>query len=140
MIFDTDVMIWAFRGNGKALDAIDAASMRSISAVTYMELLQGVRNKAEMRSMKRFLSTLGFATLPVTAEITTRAIAIMEETALKSDLGVCDALIFATALESGDRLLSGNVKHFKEVPLLDATAFRVAPATGEKASGGGHAK
>ena len=140
MIFDTDVMIWAFRGNGKALDAIAAASTRSISAVTYMELLQGVRNKAEMRSVKRFLSTLGFATLPVTAEITTRAIAIMEETALKSDLGVCDALIFATALESGDRLLSGNVKHFKEVPLLDATAFRVAPATGEKASGGGHAK
>ena len=140
MIFGTDVMICAFRGNGKALDAIDAASMRSISAVTYMELLQGVRNKAEMRSMKRFLSTLGFATLPVTAEITTRAIAIMEETALKSDLGVCDALIFATALESGDRLLSGNVKHFKEVPLLDASAFRVAPATGEKASGGGHAK
>ena len=140
MIFDADVMSWAFRGNGKALDAIDAASTRSISAVTYMELLQGVRNKAEMRSMKRFLSTLGFATLPVTAEITTRAIAIMEETALKSDLGVCDALIFATALESGDRLLSGNVKHFKEVPLLDASAFRVAPATGEKASGGGHAK
>ena len=114
--------------------------MRSISAVTYMELLQGVRNKAEMLSMKRFLSTLGFVTLPVPAEISTRAIAIMEETALKSDLGVCDALIFATALESGDRLLSGNVKHFKEVPLLDASAFRVAPATGEKASGGGHAK
>ena len=140
MIFDTDVMIWAFRGNGKALDAIDAASTRSISAVTYMELLQGVRNNAEMRSMKRFLSTLGFATLPVTAEITTRAIAIMEETALKSDLGVCDALIFATALESGDRLLSGNVKHFKEVPLLDASAFRVVPATGKKAPGDGHAK
>ena len=140
MIFDTDVMIWAFRGSGKALDAIDAASTRSISAVTYMELLQGVRNKAEMRSMKRFLSTLGFATLPVTAEITTRAIAIMEETALKSDLGVCNALIFATALESGDRLLSGNVKHFKEVPLLDASAFRVAPATGKKVPGGGHAK
>ena len=66
MIFDTDVMIWAFRGNDKALDAIDRAVMRSISAVTYMELLQGVRNKAEMLSMKRFLSTLGFSTLPVT--------------------------------------------------------------------------
>ena len=92
MIFDTDVMIWAFRGNGKALDAIDEATTRSISSVTYMELLQGVRNKAEML--------------------------------LKSDLGVCDALIFATALESGDTLLSGNAKHFKEVPLLDARAFR----------------
>ena len=100
------------------------SSERSISAVTYMELLQGVRNKKEMLSMKRFLSTLGFSVLPVTANISSRAVAIMEDTALKSDLGVCDALIFATALDTGDTLLSGNAKHFKEVPLLDAVAFR----------------
>ena len=124
MIFDTDVMIWAFRGNAKALDAIDAASERSISAVTYMELLQGVRNKKEMLAMKRFLSILGFSVLPATANISSRAVATMEDTALKSDLGVCDALIFATALDTGDTLLSGNAKHFKEVPLLDAVAFR----------------
>ena len=124
MIFDTDVMIWAFRGNAKALDAIDAAPTRAISAVTYMELLQGVRNKREMLAMKRFLSTLGFATLPVTANISSRAVSIMEMTALKSDLGVADALIFATALDTGDTLLCGNAKHFKEVPLLDAVAFR----------------
>ena len=124
MIFDTDVMIWAFRGNAKALDAIDASAERSISSVTYMELLQGVRNKKEMISMKRFLSTLGFSVLPVTANISSRAVAIMEDTALTSDLGVCDALIFATALDTGDTLLSGNAKHFKEVPLLDAVAFR----------------
>ena len=124
MIFDTDVMIWAFRGNAKALDAIDAATERAISAVTYMELLQGVRNKREMIFMKRFLSTLGFSVLPVTTNISSRAVAIMEATTLKSDLGVCDAFIFATALDTGDMLLSGNAKHFKEVPLLDAVAFR----------------
>jgi len=124
MIFDTDVMIWAFRGNAKALDTIDAATERSISSVTYMELLQGVRNKQEMIFMKRFLSTLGFSILPVTANISSRAISIMENTALRSDLGVCDALIFATALDMGDTLLSGNAKHFKEVPLLDAMAFK----------------
>ena len=124
MIFDTDVMIWAFRGNTKALDAIDAATERAISAVTYMELLQGVRNKQELISMKRFLSTLGFSVLPVTANISSRALSIMENTALRSDLGVCDALIFATALDLGDKLLSGNAKRFKEVPLLDAATFR----------------
>ena len=124
MIFDTDVMIWAFRGNAKALDAIDEAVERAISAVTYMELLQGVRNKREMLFMKRFLSTLGFSVLPVTTNISSRAVATMEATALKSDLGVCDAFIFATALDTGDTLLSGNAKHFKEVPLLDARAFR----------------
>ena len=48
----------------------------------------------------------------------------MEYAALKSDLGVCDALIFGTALDMGDTLLSVNAKHFNEVPLLDAVAFR----------------
>ena len=124
MIFDSDVMIWAFRGNRKALRSIDEADVRSISSVTYMELLQGVRNKVEMREMKRFLSKLSFSTLPITANVSNRAVAILEETALKSDLGVCDALIFATACETGETLLSGNKKHFKEVALLNAVEFR----------------
>ena len=124
MIFDSDVMIWAFRGNRRALKAIDDAASRSISSVTYMELLQGVRNKDEMREMKRFLSRLSFSILPITANISNRAVAIMEETALRSDLGVCDALIFATACETGETLLSGNKKHFKEVALLNAVEFK----------------
>lgn len=124
MIFDSDVMIWAFRGNRRALKAIDDADSRAISSVTYMELLQGVRNKVEMREMKKFLSKLSFSTLPITANISSRAVAIMEETALRSDLGVCDALIFATACETGETLLSGNKRHFKEVALLNAEEFK----------------
>ena len=124
MIFDSDVMIWAFRANRRALKAIDDADSRAISSVTYMELLQGVRDKVEMREMKRFLSRLSFAVLPITANISNRAVAIMEETALKSDLGVCDALIFATACETGETLISGNKKHFKEVALLNAVEFK----------------
>ena len=124
MIFDSDVMIWAFRGNRRALKAIDDAKSRAISSVTYMELLQGVRNKVEMREMKKFLSKLSFSTLPITANISSRAVAIMEESALRSDLGVCDALIFATACETGETLLSGNKRHFKEVALLNAEEFK----------------
>ena len=47
----------------------------------------------------------------------------MEAHALSVRLDPQDALIFATALDTGDTLLSGNAKHFKEVPLLDAMAF-----------------
>lgn len=123
MLFDTDVMIWAFRGNVKALSAIDEAQSRCISSITYMELLQRVRNKHEMREMKKFLSQLGFVTMSTNENISARAMTIMEETALKSNLGVCDALIFATSCETGETLLSGNEKHFKEVPLMDAVKF-----------------
>lgn len=42
----------------------------------------------------------------------------------KSDLGVCDALIFATACETGETLFSGNKKRFKEVALLNALEFK----------------
>ena len=48
----------------------------------------------------------------------------LEETALQSDLGVCDALIFAIACETGETLLSGNKKHSREVPLLNAVEFK----------------
>ena len=60
----------------------------------------------------------------ITASISNRAVAILEETALKSDLGVCDALIFAIACEMGETLLSGNKKHSREVPLLNAVEFK----------------
>ena len=53
MIFDTDVLLWAFRGNDYAIAAIDGEADRKISAVTYMELMKGARNKSEFREIKR---------------------------------------------------------------------------------------
>ena len=43
MLFDTDVLIWAFRGSKKAAKEIDDDDSRFISAVNYMELMQGAR-------------------------------------------------------------------------------------------------
>ena len=102
MIFDTDVLIWALRGNQKAAKAIDGCDDRFISAVTYMELIQGARNKAEQKTIKDFLSMLDFQTLPVNENISLRATVFMEEFCLKSGMGLADALIFATANESGN--------------------------------------
>ena len=53
MILDTDVLIWFLRGNEKATNAVLESMPFSISVVTYMELLQGKRNKQEMESMKK---------------------------------------------------------------------------------------
>ena len=124
MLFDTDVLIWALRGNVKAAAVIDGAEDRFISAVTYMELIQGARNKAEQKLIKDFLSSLGFQTVPIDENISLRATVFMEEFCLKSGMGLADALIFATACEHTMILCSANKKHYKEIASLTAKEFR----------------
>lgn len=124
MLFDTDVLIWALRGNPKAAAVIDGAEDRVISAVTYMELIQGARNKAEQKLIKDFLSSLGFQTVPIDENISLRATVFMEEFYLKSGMGLADALIFATACEHTMILCSANKKHYKEIASLTAKEFR----------------
>lgn len=123
-IFDTDVLVWALRGNDKALDAIDAEEERGVSAIAYMELLRGAKNARDFAATRRFISLGGFSVLPVTEPITARAIAIMEALALKSGIGPADAVIAATALDGGHILCSGNYKHFKDVEGLRLATFR----------------
>ena len=127
MIFDTDVLIWAFRGNDRAMKAIDGEASRAISSVTYMEVVKGARNKSELREIKRFFSGMGFRMIPINEEISSRAVSLIELAGLKTNMGVVDALIFATALQAGDSLLSGNYHHFKDVPDLSVVRFSPFP-------------
>jgi predicted nucleic acid-binding protein len=124
MLFDTDVLIGAFRGDPKAARAIDDAAVRRISLVTYLELLQGARDRREIRLVKGFLSDLGFGTLPLTENIGHRASVYLEEYGLKSGLRLADALIAATAVENGLVLLSGDRSHFRPIADLEVKAFR----------------
>ena len=66
MIFDTDIFIWAQRGNGKAAEAIDRAKERFLSVQTYMELIQSAKSKKQHENMKDFLYSYGFTVLPLT--------------------------------------------------------------------------
>jgi predicted nucleic acid-binding protein len=56
MLVDTDVLIWNLRGNARAADRLDAMPGFLVSAVTYMELVQGVRDKSELRALRQALS------------------------------------------------------------------------------------
>lgn len=124
MLFDTDVLIWVLRGNAKAAKAVDNESARGISIVTYMELLQGARDKAEMRAIKSFLTDLQFATLPLTENVGHRASIYMEEYSLSITMSMADALIAATAIEANEILMTGNEKHYKAVRELEIKRFR----------------
>lgn len=124
MLFDTDVLTRAFRGDPKAARAIDDAAVRRVSIITFLELLQGARDRREIHLVKSFLSDLGFATLPLTENIGHRASVYLEEYGLKSGLRLADALIAATAAENGLALLTGDRSHYRPLADLEAKLFR----------------
>ena len=69
MIFDTDILIWYLRGNDNALKAVVDAVPISISIITYMELLQGMRNKQEMEKMNKAFREMGVEIIPISETI-----------------------------------------------------------------------
>ena len=124
MLFDTDVLIWFLRGSAKAAKAIDDADARAISVVSYLELLQGARDKAEVRTIKSFLAAMRFVMRPLTENIGHRASIYMEEYGLSISMSIADALIAATAVEANDAIMTGNDKHYKAVKELELVRFR----------------
>lgn len=126
MLFDTDIFIWAQRGNTGAAKLMNQAPRRLVSAVSWMEFLQGARSAAEFRLSKRFLLDLGFEVVPVTQETSHRAMVYIEQFALSHGLTATDALIAASAVELQMPLATSNSKHFKAIPSLELKVFKPA--------------
>lgn len=124
MIFDTDIFIWAQRGNEKAAKLMEKSDERFLSVQTYMELLQCAKNKIQHKYVKDFLSSFGFTVLPLTENIGHRASIYVEEYTLSSGLRSGDAIIAATAVENSLILASSNLKHFKVIKELQLKSFR----------------
>ena len=124
MIFDTDVLIYAQRGARRAALAIDSAAERFVSVQSLMELLQGSRDKDDLRIIKRFMAELSFAVLPLSENTGHRALIYVEEYGLSSGLRAADAIIAATAVENAMPLMTANAKHFRAIRDLELVVFR----------------
>ncbi|MDQ2693927.1 MAG: type II toxin-antitoxin system VapC family toxin [Pseudomonadota bacterium] len=123
MLVDTDVLIWYLRGCPKAAQLLDSLAELKLSAVTYIELAQGCRNKQELGRLKRDFTRRKATILPITEAISNRAIALIEQHALTGGLQLADALIAATALEHALILVTANTRHFRPIPGLSIQAF-----------------
>lgn len=124
MLFDTDVLIWCFRGNAKAAKTIEDDPAPMISVVSYMELVQGARDRKELKTIAAFLADMGIPVLPLTDNIGHRASIYLEEHVLKDGMAMADALIAATAVERSLVLCTGNGKHFRVINDLEVEVFR----------------
>lgn len=123
MLIDTDVLIWYMRGNDKAFKIIEASAGFSISVVTYMELVQGMRNKRELNNLRQAIHAWKTKTLYISEEISIKAMFYVEQHFLSSTVQLADALIGATAIVYGLPLLTGNDKHFRVLKDLEIKKF-----------------
>jgi predicted nucleic acid-binding protein len=123
MLVDTDVLIWHLRGHARATRRLDALGALMLSSVSYLEVLQGMRNKAELLAVKKMLERRSATLLPITEVITLRATGLMESLTLSHGLQLGDALIAATAIEHRLAVLTANVRHFGAVSGLQLEAF-----------------
>jgi predicted nucleic acid-binding protein len=125
MIFDTDVLIWYFRGNQKAREFISGVSYRDrqVSSLCIMELVQGCRDRQELREVKDFIRENIAAVIHPDEYISEKAIALLEGHASADGLRTIDALVAATALREDDTLVTANYKHFKKISGLEVRKF-----------------
>lgn len=123
MLIDTDVLIWMTRGHTGAATKLQTITPWRISAVTYMELAQGCRNKEELARMKKGLTLCHTEIVPVSTTISDLAMQLIDAYALSQHVQLGDALIAATALEHNLTVLTANTKHFCAIEGLNVEVF-----------------
>lgn len=124
MLIDTDVFIWYMKGNKNALKIIKKQSDLFVSVVTYMELVQSMRNKNELNILRKALKSWNAKVLYINEDISIKSMFFVEQHYLSHSLRLADALIGATAISNGIVLLTGNDKHYNIIKNLQIETFR----------------
>ena len=123
MIIDTDVIIWYLRGDENAKKVIESNLPFSISVITYMELLQGMKDKEETRLFQKQIQNWNIDIIQVNKEISSRAMFYVQEYTLSHSMMLADALIAATVVQNGEILLTAKDKHYKYIPTIECNKF-----------------
>ena len=124
MIVDTDVLIWYMRGDNNAFKTIEKLNGFYTSVITYIELVQGLRNKTELIELRKAFSQWNTKIIYINEEISAKAMFYIERHYLSHSLQLADALIASTAIANGLPLVTGNDKHYKVIKELGIIKFR----------------
>jgi predicted nucleic acid-binding protein len=119
LLVDTDILIDFSRGMSATAQYLDQTSQTTtlaISCITHMELIVGCVDKQALRTIERFVTR--FQILPLTPEISQKAIELLRQYKLSHNLLIPDALIASTALAFGIPLGTRNQRDFRFIPDL----------------------
>jgi predicted nucleic acid-binding protein len=124
MLIDSDVLIWYIRGNKNAQNAVNNNIPFKVSVVNYMEVIQGMNNKKELKLFQKYLKKWSVDIIQINDSISTRAMFLVEDYYLSHSMELGDAIIASTALENQETILTGNDKHYKFIPNIQVQKFK----------------
>jgi predicted nucleic acid-binding protein len=124
VLIDTDVLIWYLRGNENAKNSIHKNIPFRISVINYLELIQGMKSKNELKILRKCLKKWSVEIIQINEHISTRAMFLAEDYFLSHSLELSDAIIAATTLERHETLLTANDKHYKYIPAIQIEKFK----------------
>lgn len=115
---DTCILIDYLRRKEEARERLftDRTKGLGMSAITFMELMVGARNKNEVIAIKKAFDD--FEIIELTEAISVKARNLIEKFTKSHGLLIPDALIAATALEFEIPISTLNISDFKFIPNL----------------------
>jgi predicted nucleic acid-binding protein len=124
VLFDTDVLIWYFRGLDTAAELISKTpyEQRFVSSVCIMELIQGCRNKKELKDIMAFIKN-NCRIIHCDKDVSEKAISLIQTYALSHGLRTVDAIIAATVLVNKTCLATANYRHFDMIEPIRLIRF-----------------
>lgn len=123
-LIDTDILIDVSKNVEVAVSClrqIEKTGGAAISIITEMELIVGCRNKAELRDLEQFLQR--FQVVGLSDEISEIATDLLKKYRLSHGLLIPDGLIAATAMASGNPLISKNQKDYRFIDGLNLLGY-----------------
>ena len=112
ILCDTNVIIEALKKNLSVIQTLEKIGLEriAVSVVTVMELYYGALHKAELKKIKRHLSSIRI--LQIDEAISVSATELIEQYAKSHGLQIPDALVAATSINRGLQLYTGNTRDF----------------------------
>ena len=126
LLIDTDVLIDYSRGIEKTkgiLKNLESEHNLAISVVTQLELMVGCENKADFKSLQKFLSN--FEIIQLSKSTSEQAVDLFKKYRLSHGVLIPDMLIASTALTLEIPLLSKNRKDFRFINKLELIEYTV---------------
>lgn len=126
LLVDTDVLIDFSRGIEKTraqLKKVETDQVLAISVITKLELMVGCENKADFKSLLKFLDD--FKVIHINEPISLKTVDLFNMYRLSHGVLIPDMLIASTALSLDIPLMSKNRKDFQFIKELKFIEYKI---------------